>query len=389
MPGNQTSGNPYVKKQIKELQPGDIILHPLYRSDGLLLIDKNRILNESLIRIILKHILPTSAILVASSEENLHSISNNKDFNDDLETLIKEYQSDTGQFYDYNSVHSDMTEITSPLVNQLLNCPYWIMLEKRLESERLKKRCGLIKNEFINLLNTNNIFDKYYNIIKAYDDVLLIHSFNNICTSLTIGLTLELQNEDLIDLAIAALFLNIGFTHLPKEDFKYFLKSPDYNNQIMKNHIEIFSSVTEDAPFLRKKTIVQGILDHHEYYNGMGYPNQKKGDEISLFGRILHIVHSYDTMVGGYNYTAGILPIEAFHIVFENREMKFDSSIIQIFIHRTSYFKLGEIIHLANGTLGKIVDFEDYIKHPDRPTVELRDGSRYNLLDPLSSDKLK
>lgn len=45
---------PYTKKLIKDLCIGDITLHPLYRTDGLLLIDKNRILNEGLIKIIKK-----------------------------------------------------------------------------------------------------------------------------------------------------------------------------------------------------------------------------------------------------------------------------------------------------------------------------------------------
>jgi HD-GYP domain-containing protein (c-di-GMP phosphodiesterase class II) len=385
MLSNPTSNNQYIKKLIKDLQPGDIILHPLYRSDGLLLIDKNRTLNESLIKIVQKHILPTATILVAASEDEFNNFSqknneNNKEFITDLEFLVKEYQSNTGQYFDYNSISKDLAASSSPFVKQLLSCPYWIILESRFESEQVKRRCQHVKHEFIDLLSNNIIFDKYYTIIKSYDDVLLIHSLNNVCTSLMIGLTLEMQIEDLIDLAISALFMNVGFTSLPKEDFKSFLKTQIYNTSVMKKHIEIFTDVTMDAPFLRKKSIIQGILDHHEYYNGKGYPNKKTGEEISLFGRILHIVHSYDSMVGGYNYTTGILPMEAFHIIFDNKENRFDPYIIQIFIHRTRYFKLGETIHLPLGVKGKIVDFYDYMKHPDRPIVELTDGSKVDLL---------
>jgi HD-GYP domain-containing protein (c-di-GMP phosphodiesterase class II) len=380
MLSDQNIQTPYIKKQIKDLQSGDTILHPLYRTDGLLLIDKNRVLNESLIKIIVRHISPTSTTLVASSEEYIENTTNNNDFKNDIANIMKENLEITNSNYDISCIDVEENLSSNPFVNQLSLCPYWILLENRFESNRVAQRCKYIKRELINLMNNNKTFDNYYNVIKAYDDVLLIHSINNVCTSIMIGLTLEIQNDDLIDLAIAALFLNIGFTHLPKHEFKNFLRSQIYNNVVMKKHIEYFSNVTIDEPFLRKRSIIQGILDHHEYYNGMGFPNQKKGEEISLFGRILHIVHSYDSMVGGYNYTTGTSPFEAFHVILENRELRFDPNIIPIFIHRTTYFKLGENVNLPDGTTGKIVGFDNYIKHPDAPIVELSDGKKYNLL---------
>jgi HD-GYP domain-containing protein (c-di-GMP phosphodiesterase class II) len=93
----------------------------------------------------------------------------------------------------------------------------------------------------------------------------------------------------------------------------------------------------------------------YSYYNGSGNPNQKRNEEISLFGRIFHIVNSYDSMVGGYNYTAGLLPIEAFHIMLENKYMRYDPFILQVLIHRTRYFKLDEAITLPNAIKAKIV----------------------------------
>lgn len=378
------SNEPYIKKQINDLKPGDMILHPLYRSDGLLLIDKNKILDEALIQVVQKHVRSSTPILIAApidmQEASSHSDSNDVEFNNDLKFHFKEYQSNTGNFFDDNLMDIDYTLTGSPFVKQLITCPYWILLENKLESERVKKRCQQVKKEFIELINNNPIFDNAYTIMKSYDDIILIHSINNVCTSLTIGLTLELNKEELIDLAIAALFINIGFTTLPKGDFKIYQKSQEYNHPVMKKHLEIFSNVTTEAPQLRKKSIIQGILDHHEYYSGLGYPHQKCGEDISLFGRILHIAHSYDGMVGGYNYTTGILPIEAFHIIYENKELRYDPKILEIFLQRTTYFKLEEIVHLPNGNMGKIIGFDNYIKHPDRPIVELEDGSKINLM---------
>jgi HD-GYP domain-containing protein (c-di-GMP phosphodiesterase class II) len=194
------------------------------------------------------------------------------------------------------------------------------------------------------------------------------------------GLTLEFTDEELIDLSVAALFVHVGYTVLPKDEFKSFLKSQNFNHPAMKKHLEVFLNVTLDSPYLRRKSIIHGVLDHHEFYNGKGYPNGKKGEEISLFGRILHIAHAYDSMVGGYDYTIGVAPLQAVKLVFENEDGMFDYNILNIFMYRTTYFKLGETMVLPNGKNGKIVGFENYVKNPHLPIVELESGRTVNLL---------
>jgi len=232
-----------------------------------------------------KHIIPTVPVLIASSSD---AISDN-----------------TQNYLTSNSEH--ISQDNQPFINILSNYPLWISLESKLESENLKDRAREVKQELLDLMNNNPTFSSLVTRIKEYDDVLLIHSINITCLSLMIGLTLEFAISDLFDLAIAALFCNIGFTSTSKDDFKYFLKHKKNNHELIKNHIETYSEMTIDSPLLRKKKIVYGILDHHEYYNGTGSPSGKQGEEISLFGRILLIAHSYDELVGGYNYTTGLL----------------------------------------------------------------------------------
>lgn len=111
--------------------------------------------------------------------------------------------------------------------------------------------------------------------------------------------------------------------------------------------------MTSNSPLLRKKSIINEILDHHEFYNGKGNPNGKKGEEISLFGRILHIAHEYDDLVGGYNYTTGLLPSEAIRFVCENKDEVLDNNILGIFLHRTTYFKPNKTIRLLMVLLAK------------------------------------
>ncbi|OGO77904.1 MAG: hypothetical protein A2Y23_04080 [Clostridiales bacterium GWB2_37_7] len=389
----------YTKKQINELISGDIILHPIFRSDGLMLINKNKDLSLSLISMIKKHAPSTALVLVAASEEDFqnfiaYNISNTDVFIKDIKLVTTELNniinSSADLYYDVPLEISDALPMDQEAIGQasyknnlftdlLSNYPLWVTLDSKLESEQLKIRARHAKNELLASMHTNKTFVELFNRIKEYDDILLIHSINTMCISLMIGLTLELNNSELFDLTVAALFSNVGFIEIEKKEFLNFLKTNEHIHEQLKKHLEVFSEMTMNFPELRKKSVIYGILDHHEYYNGKGYPNGKKGEEISLFGRILFIAHNYDELVGGYNYKIGLHPLDAFRIIYENIENRYDHNILNIFMHRTTYFKLGESISLPNIQNGIIIGFDDFVHKPHLPIIKLKNGSIINL----------
>ncbi len=371
----------YVKKQIGALVAGEVLLHPIFRSDGLMLINQHRVLNLFLIDKIRKQMPSSASVLVATSPQEFEHFQkntvSNAGFRQDLIEIMKEYGEEAlkFQYADYEQINTNGTFLSA-----LTSSPCWIMLDDILESDYLKTRAGSVKAQLLKLFTTDQTFIDLCKKINGYDDIILIHTINTLCIALLIGFTLELTNEELVDLSIAALFVHVGYTELPKEEFKSFLKAQGYDHPAMKKHFEAFLSKTVDSPYLRRKPIILGVLDHHEFYNGNGYPKGKKGEEISLFGRILHISHAYDSLVGGYDYTAGLSPLEALQIVYENKEGMFDYNILHIFLYRTTYFKLGSVVTLPNGRRAKIIGFENYVTSPHLPIVELENGRVFNLL---------
>lgn len=397
MPNKDIDSNTikYKKKQIKDLLPGDIILHPIYRSDGLMLITKNKKLSSSLIKIIKKHTDLSMPVLVVSNEDTLNkssekNLSSTPAIKSDLEEVTNNYNNKTSF---QTSIATFMQEDTltlnkntsdkldnNILAKLLSNNPLWHSLGQKLESEQLRLRSDKVKNKLLNLIINDESIKKLFESLKAYDDILFIHTINTTCISLMVGLSLELDDNKLIDLAVSALFANIGFLDIPKKEFKKFLKTHTADHEPIRKHLEMFSKMTFNTPYLRKKSIVYGILDHHEYYNGKGYPNGKKGEEISLYGRVLHLAQTYDELVGGYKYTNGLSPIEALKLIYENKENRFDQDILNTFIHRTTYFKLGEIIILPKNLKGTIIGFDNYLRYPHLPIVKLESGKVLNLL---------
>ncbi|MPW25862.1 hypothetical protein GC105_08675 [Alkalibaculum sp. M08DMB] len=385
----------YIKKQVKNILPGDIILHPIYRTDGLMLINKNKELLPKTIEIIKKQISENAMVLVVNNTSDFYNFVNNKVFQTD--NFIEDIQEIFRIFNKYHYMqnieidsympteyknHSSFQEENTTNVNRLFSeifskMPLWNNMENVLESEYLKRRTKKIKNDFLDLLITEESFHIWLEEIRNTDNTLMIHSINVTCIALLMGLVLELNDNDLIDLCIASLFSNAGFINIKETVSKIY--HSENSTSIVKKHLETFSDITSSSPYLRRTSIIYGILDSHEFYNGTGYPNKKVGQEISLYGRILHICHHYDVIINGYFSDTYLSPQQAVNAILENTEGRFDKDIVKLFIYRTNYLKLGQTYSLTNNQTGVIIGFTDYIDSPHLPIVQLENGKVVDL----------
>jgi len=72
-------------------------------------------------------------------------------------------------------------------------------------------------------------------------------------------------------------------------------------------------------------------LNHHEYFNGKGYPNGKKGEEIPFWARLMSVVDVYDALVSDRVYRSGMPKEKAFEIIFNGSGTQFDPVILKAF----------------------------------------------------------
>lgn len=382
----------FIIKLAKDLLPGDITLHPLYRSDRLLLINKNKVLTSSLIEIVKKQVPDCFSVLVASSIQEFESFLDTKvyesiEFKNALSKIMKKNNFNDELIDEHLTVDNKLSKDSSKdsskdvytLFSNILDIsPLWQTLEIFFDSFKLKSRATLAKSELLNVINDTKSIHPALEKIYNYNDTLIIRTVNIMCVSLLVGITLELTIEELIDLSIAALFSNIGFTQMPIEKYNKLLNEEP--KKIIKKHLELFARTTVDSLFLRKKSIVYGILDSHEFFNGEGLPYGKKGNEISLFGRILLIANAYEGMLFGAGKAEPLSPTQIINKIIENNKGEFDTQIVKTFLHRTTFFKINQNIILENEEKAKIVGFSDFVNNPHLPIVKLNNGEIKDLL---------
>lgn len=130
------------------------------------------------------------------------------------------------------------------------------------------------------------------------------------------------------DIYYSALLHDIGKIGIPDEILKKPGKLTDAEYEIIKKHAEIGADIVKDITAIPH--ISRGIHDHHERYDGNGYPRGLRGNSISLEGRIIGMADAYDAMSSTRGYSA---PHTKDYIASEIREgqgKQFDPKIAEI-----------------------------------------------------------
>ena len=99
--------------------------------------------------------------------------------------------------------------------------------------------------------------------------------------------------------------------------------------EIMKTHVAIGGSILKPVDGLTH--LADGILYHHERFDGKGYPHGLKGKDIPIIGRIVNAADSYDTIVTARAYKASSASEDAFKELIRCKGSQFDPEIVDAF----------------------------------------------------------
>jgi HD-GYP domain-containing protein (c-di-GMP phosphodiesterase class II) len=95
---------------------------------------------------------------------------------------------------------------------------------------------------------------------------------------------------------------------------------------------------------------------HHERYDGSGYPDKIKGDEISQLGQMASIVDVYDALTSNRIYHNGMEPTATLKKLFEWGKFHFNAHLVERFICMIGIYPVGSLIRLDSGLLGIVVN---------------------------------
>lgn len=100
---------------------------------------------------------------------------------------------------------------------------------------------------------------------------------------------------------------------------------------VMQRHPEYGSRILggSEAPVLKLASEI--ALNHHEHFDGRGYPRRLKGEQIPLPARIVAVVDTFDALVMDRSYRAALAPERALEMVEAGRGGQFDPDVVDAF----------------------------------------------------------
>jgi diguanylate cyclase (GGDEF)-like protein len=148
--------------------------------------------------------------------------------------------------------------------------------------------------------------------------------------ALLLGKDLNLPEDKLNDLAMLAALHDIGKIAVADSIILKPGKLTPEEWELVKKHPEIGYRIVKSSTDLA--AIADAILTHHENWDGSGYPEGLKGEEIPLVSRIISIVDSYDAMTNDRPYRKAFAKEQAIAEIRRCSGTKYDPKLVEVFI---------------------------------------------------------
>jgi HD domain len=199
--------------------------------------------------------------------------------------------------------------------------------------------------------------------------------------SLLLGKEAEMSESDLVDLGMAALLQNVGYAVImpPElaerpgalwEEMAFVNAWRTDNGGLPMAKVEpltetelqiVWKHPLHGAEILRQcngvnDNVRSTIVQHHERWNGSGYPYGLKGTEISPAARILGMCDALCSTVSKKPYRQPFQPYEATELVVACSRVLYDPDLVQLFLENIPAFPTGVMVKLNAGEVGIVVD---------------------------------
>ncbi len=234
-----------------------------------------------------------------------------------------------------------------------------------IDGAPLRDLASRLLNEII--LNRGYLFQNVD--LRSPDNYLPSHVLYVATLSVLIGLKMDYSPAILLELAIGALLMDIGETLLSPEILCKADKLTPEEMQEIKKHPEL------GFEGLRKR--VRGIpgpsmhvaYQHHESFDGKGYPRGISGVDIHEFARIAGVADMFDALISDRPFRHYFLPHEASSILHALSGRLLDPDAVDHLLSCVAPYPQGSLVQLDTGELCEVKSVN--VQNPARPTLQL------------------
>lgn len=262
--------------------------------------------------------------------------------------------------------------------HQLLN---WIKRRydeiNLIHKDYLSKANVILNRVFIEMENGSISFVNL-NSLETYDQLTYIHSIDVALLAVVIGIQMGYAQEALYNLALAALLHDWGKLSVPSEilnkpsgltlsEFGQIKQHPIYGERMLRLGSKLPAEV------------VKVVRQHHERWDGKGYPDGLKGENIHCNAQIVALADVFDALTEDRPYRRALPPYHALEIIFSGINKSFSPDVVSAFRNCLDIYPENSTVTLNTGEIGIVIAVS--LEMPTRPTIRVVYNQQGNVVN--------
>ncbi|HHU37510.1 MAG TPA: HD-GYP domain-containing protein [Treponema sp.] len=259
------------------------------------------------------------------------------------------------------------------------------------EKREIKTRgIDLIVNGLVTLVNNNRTDIVGFILGGDVQEMELAKSSVNVAIlSIIISVHLGLPRHRVLQIATGALLHDIGMLKIPSSIISKESSLDETETQLMRSHTFYgYKMIVNEL--LYADEVGKAAVQHHERWDGDGYPGRLAGQNIDIGARIISVADAFEAMVSPKAYRNSMVGYKAMRNLLADNARRFDPDIIKAMIQSMGIYPVGSIVLMNNSSIARVI--ESHKEAPLRPVIRvlidefakpytLNEGELVNLMD--------
>ena len=226
-----------------------------------------------------------------------------------------------------------------------------------------------MKKEVNNMLSSiveNKEAHSYLSMLKRKDETMYKHAVDVATLSAITAGELNLTKVDMANIMLGALVHDIGKVLIQESLLTKVNLTKDEEAILKKHPTQGYKLVKRDN---LDDNIADIVLEHHEKYDGSGYPFQKDNKDISLYSKIVAVCNTFNNLITKGEHGVPYTPDKAVKIIISLAKKDFDSDVVKAFQKAIGFYPNNTRVKLSNGSIARVIEQNPNL--PLRPVLSI------------------
>lgn len=180
------------------------------------------------------------------------------------------------------------------------------------------------------------------------------------------------SKRKILQIIIASYLHDIGMLSVPTQviNKRTSLTTTEFNS--LQLHALRSAHFASDNLFYPREVSIM-IMQHHERWDGSGYPEKIRGESIDIGARIISIADAFVAMISQKTYRESMVGYEAMKKILDDTQKRFDPDLLKLFVQIIGIYPIGSIVLLSNNVIAQVVQGNPEM--PFMPEIKILVGS--------------